>query len=126
MGYGQLSLNGARRYVHRLAYEVEVGPLGDRVICHRCDTPLCCNPAHMMPGTQADNLADMRAKDRQVVSTLSGASASGAKLSEDNVREIRRRYAAGGETQRALGLEFGVGQAEVWHIVHRKHWKNVA
>ena len=66
-GYGlitapRLNLDGAR--VHRLMYELHVGPLGDLQGCHRCDNPPCCNPAHIFPGTGADNMADMVAKGR--------------------------------------------------------------
>lgn len=38
-------------------------PLG-MVVMHTCDNPPCINPAHLAIGTQADNLADMRAKGR--------------------------------------------------------------
>lgn len=35
------------------------------VIMHFCDNPPCINPDHLRCGTQAENLADMRAKGRQ-------------------------------------------------------------
>ncbi|MEU4410780.1 HNH endonuclease [Streptosporangium sp. NPDC023963] len=66
-GYGLLSaprheLDHAR--VHRLMYELHVGPLGELMACHRCDNPPCVNPSHIFPGTGADNMADMSAKGR--------------------------------------------------------------
>jgi len=46
------------------------------------------------------------------------------KLTEDAVRAIRARRQQG-ETQRALGREFGVGQSTISNIVHRRTWKHV-
>lgn len=48
-----------------------------------------------------------------------------AVLTDDQVREIRRRYATEKVTQAALGDEFGVEQALVSMIVHRKRWAHV-
>jgi transposase-like protein len=48
----------------------------------------------------------------------------GAKLTPADVREIRRRAAAG-EPQAALGREFGLGKIAVHRLVHRQTWKNV-
>jgi hypothetical protein len=48
-----------------------------------------------------------------------------AKLSEDQVREIRALYAAGGITQTALGKRFGVRQNLVFLIVHLRIWTHV-
>lgn len=33
---------------------------------HSCDTPACCNPAHIWVGTQRDNVRDAHAKGRKV------------------------------------------------------------
>lgn len=38
--------------------------LGDQVVMHTCDNPRCVNVQHLVPGTQAQNLADMRNKGR--------------------------------------------------------------
>lgn len=57
-----------------------------------------------------------------------GESNPNAKLTEDNVREIRRRYKGdkrGPNTQLQLGKEFGVHQRKIWEIVNGKAWKHV-
>lgn len=47
-----------------------------------------------------------------------------ARLREREVREIRRRAAAG-ETQIVLGKAFGVDDTHISLIVRRKRWKHV-
>ena len=64
-GYMQVTWNGRKTLVHRLAYEQANGPIAKGlVICHRCDSPSCVNPEHLFAGTQKDNLRDMFAKGR--------------------------------------------------------------
>lgn len=42
---------------HRLAYTLVVGPIPDGLtLDHLCKHTLCCNPAHMEPVTQAENV----------------------------------------------------------------------
>lgn len=48
-----------------------------------------------------------------------------SKLTSDQVREIRRRYAAGGETCRSLADEYGVHPMNIHYIVRRKTWKHL-
>jgi hypothetical protein len=42
---------------HRLAYELTVGPILDQMqLDHLCQNKRCCNPEHLEPVTQAENM----------------------------------------------------------------------
>ncbi|WP_435992485.1 HNH endonuclease signature motif containing protein [Brevundimonas sp. LjRoot202] len=50
---------------HRVAYECEHGPLPvGMCVLHKCDTPACINPQHLVAGTQSENMLDRSAKGR--------------------------------------------------------------
>lgn len=57
-GYGVVGVEGRNRYVHRLRYEREVGPIPEGMHLDHfvCDNPSCCNPAHVRPVTPRENL----------------------------------------------------------------------
>lgn len=64
-GYGRIRTIGKRFCrAHRLAYALAHGDPGPLLVCHRCDNPLCCNPAHLFLGTVQDNNLDRDAKHR--------------------------------------------------------------
>jgi hypothetical protein len=46
-----------------------------------------------------------------------------AKLTEDSVREIRARHAAG-ETMLGLSAEYDVHFKTVWNVVKRRTWRH--
>ncbi|MBI5315856.1 MAG: HNH endonuclease [Nitrospirae bacterium] len=63
-GYGVFSLGGSDG-AHRVAWMLTHGPIPPgRHICHHCDNPPCCNPAHLFCGTHLDNMRDRDRKGR--------------------------------------------------------------
>jgi hypothetical protein len=64
-GYGNLSLGYKVLRAHRASYAAFVAPINEgQVIIHRCDNRACCNPLHILAGTQSQNIADCHAKGR--------------------------------------------------------------
>lgn len=56
-GYGYIDIDGSRKKVHRLAYELFFGSIPEGIsIYHTCNNPLCVNPDHLLLGTKLDRL----------------------------------------------------------------------
>lgn len=115
---------------HRVAYESAYGPIPDgKVVMHICDNPPCCNPTHLRLGTTADNNADRAMKGRTYrgprPNAARGERAPTAKLTADQVREIRALHATG-TTQKELQRRYGVKAPAINRIVHRTGWRHVA
>jgi hypothetical protein len=116
-------------YVHRLSYILANGPLDEGVdVLHHCDNPPCLRPSHLYAGTQQQNNRDRDARDR----VRHGEAHRSAKLTEQEVRAIRKMLAANKEmpaakklSLRAIGAVFGVAGATIWEIEHEHIWKRV-
>ena len=59
-GYGRVSLNNVMEHVHLILYRWFKGDYdADRfVIRHSCDNKPCCNPSHLVKGTQSQNMQE--------------------------------------------------------------------
>lgn len=64
-GYGKCKHEGVEHRVHRLVY-FTLHPDSDTslVVRHTCDNPACVHPAHLILGTQRDNMLDMHKRGR--------------------------------------------------------------
>lgn len=119
-GHGYASLDGRVQYAHRVAWQLTYGPIPKGVnVCHRCDNPPCCNPAHLFLGTQADNMQDCADKGRAMVGAMKRA-----KLTPSVVAAIKSRLRAG-ETQQSIADDFGVTRAAIGVIAQGRRWRNV-
>lgn len=114
---------------HRAAYMLASGkPIEDgKIVCHSCDNPPCCNPAHLWLGTDADNNADRHKKGRTVmppretVPCAKGAAHGSAKLTDEAIRAIR----SDPRSSRQIGQEYGVGFSTVARIKKGVLWGHV-
>lgn len=63
-GYGVINVGGRARRVHRIVAAAVGMEVDGAEVCHRCDNPPCCNPAHLFTGSHRDNMTDMARKGR--------------------------------------------------------------
>jgi hypothetical protein len=126
-GYGKFS--GPKRATvaaHRFSMAlVEVIPPNTCVL-HRCDNPACVNPAHLFLGSQADNMLDKVRKGRHRFgrNDYRGSRNPQSKLTESDVREIRRLHSIGAK-QSLLATRYRVVASLISGIVARKLWQHV-
>lgn len=128
-GYGVIGTgDGGTITTHRLAYLITNGSIPDArgshggVVMHTCDNRRCCNPAHLVAGSQADNLRDMHTKGRRKNPGMRPECARTAKLDWEKVREIRRRWGEG-ERGVSISLDFGVMPSTIWQVATNRTWK---
>ncbi len=90
---------------------------GERLVCHDCDNPACCNPSHYFLGDHAINHADKVRKSRQAKCGDIG----NAKVTESQIHELRHSHLS----SRAMGKQLGVSHRSVLLARRRETWKHV-
>jgi HNH endonuclease len=125
--YGVLYLGGGnsryQRFAHRIAYELQVGPIPPgKDILHRCDTTLCVRGSHLRPGTHADNMADKVKRGR--AASMPGESNPFSKLTDQKVEVIRKLATWRVLSQQMIGFMFGVSQSTVSAIKVGEKWRH--
>lgn len=121
-GYGETSIKGKKKRVHRVVHELYTGKVPENLhVCHTCDTTSCVNPEHLYVGTHQRNVDDKLERDRQP----RGEEIKLAKLTEKDILKIRQLWKEGYMSQQAIANEFGVNQTTISCIVLRKTWRHI-
>lgn len=136
-GYGNFWKDGRTWSAARVSYEITHGAIGrsDLFVCHRCDNPPCCNPAHLFLGTGSDNTADMVAKGRQAKGDRSalrkypelrryGDAHPGTKITEATARAAIAAFDSG-QTMKQIGVAFGIPKGTLGSIFSGRNWKRL-
>ncbi len=112
-----------RASVHRLVAAAFIGecPPG-LVVNHRNGVKTDNHAVNLEYCTQKEN----DNHSRYYLGNLKRGEENGsAKLTEEQVKQIRLRYATGMFSQPDLARQYGVDQATIWRIIHRKTWKHI-
>lgn len=117
----RLPVSGKIHTASRVAYMAFKGDIPDgKVVMHTCDNPECTNPEHLVLGTQADNMADMKNKKR----ANKGKDRPKSKLTEADVVLVCEEI-ANGKSQRQMARELGVSPSVINGVVNGKAWTHV-
>jgi hypothetical protein len=117
-GYGRIRINYKLYSSHRIAWEAINGPIPKgKMVLHKCDNKLCCNPAHLYCGTQKDNMHD---KTVRYNGPYLGGEGRQPKLREDEVRLIRELWGDGRKSihQADIAKMFKVSPPTISRIVN--------
>lgn len=92
-GHGHAYYEGRHRTAHAIAWELanEASVLPGICVCHQCDNPPCCNPAHLFLGTKGDNSRDRHAKGRTARGDSHWSHTHPERVPRGDMHYVRRR-----------------------------------
>lgn len=115
--YGVFKVWGSPQRATRLMWYLETGLWpGGLWVLHTCDNPPCVNPKHLYLGTNFDNARDAGLRRRY--KPLYGEKRWGVKIKDNQVKEIKDRYAIDGMSQYYLAREYKVHQSTINRIIN--------
>lgn len=126
LSYGLFCVGKRQFLAHRMAWILSHGDIPDgSVVRHRCDNVACVRPDHLLIGTQAQNLQDMRERGRAFYNTFpKGTRHHSAKIDPERVLAIRKMREAGVSLAK-IGSAFGLHPSTVHAIVRGRCWGHV-
>lgn len=121
-GYGTVMFSGHAIGSHRLAYFFVYGDIPDGLlVLHHCDNRPCCNPFHLYAGNSKQNADDCWGRGRGVQNVFHGIEHGMAKLSDEQVIEIRQSC----ESHSEISIQYGIGKTQVGRIKRLEQWKHL-
>lgn len=113
-GYGRIgTAKGKTDSAHRIMFKIFKGVIPkDKVIMHICDNPACCNPKHLILGTQNDNIQDMINKKRFVPKVTP------YKLTKSQMIEIKNKFTGKRGDKMKLAKEYNVVITTISNILN--------
>jgi hypothetical protein len=112
-GYGRVWFLKPR-LVHVVSYFYHCGPVPDNlVISHKCHNPACCNPVHLQPASQKENVR--QSIDRGTFSYTSRP----WKLTEEQRTQIRREYKGTRKHRLELAERYKVSMSLIEIVLYR-------
>jgi len=123
--YGIFYFNGKIEAAHRVAWILTNGDIPDDMdVLHKCDIGLCVNPECLFLGTHMQNMQDRNIKGRACGGVLNGMHNPNRKLTEYDVKAIRRLYDKNIPVAH-IALLHQTCETNVHKIVKRETWKHV-
>jgi hypothetical protein len=129
-GYGQFFVKENSKIKayssHRFSWMLAYGEIHDGLcVLHKCDNKICVNPVHLFLGTAKDNRIDAVQKGECRGSYNQGTKNSHAKLSESDVREIRRLYKENKMFYTEISKLYPISSTQIGYIIRNKSWKDL-
>jgi hypothetical protein len=112
-GYGGFSYYGEQERAHRFAYRSFKGDIPKEMrVLRKCDVRNCVNPDHLFLGDRNANNKDRATKGRSATGELSGR----WKLTDAQVKKIRKNYKNWKGFRQQKAKEFGVNRRTLYRI----------
>ena len=113
-GYGFFWYDYKMSLSHRIAWILTNGAVPkDKIVLHRCDSRICCNPDHLYIGTYSDNN-----NDRSCRNSDNQGGTQKKIYSADLINKVVKLVSLG-KTQREIAKVINTSQWKVWNILNR-------